>query len=813
MVQIKKPVCRPRVQPVKAIEVKPTWAENRRVSVDSVYTDSESASAAKMQDNKAKLVEAEKVIEKVATVITQPWIKIGSGKNKLTIEHCKQLPEDAFETSDNQYILLATNAKGKVKAQVFETSKPPSGAAMTKSQRKNLARAAARRKAREAKEATETMQEEQKEENENTVAISTTKPKFEVRQATVTVRLCDMTERILEEHIIIYLPPESVGMLALSCHMLKQRVDTGYVWKTLFEQHCPTSRLSASSMEDWKHCYLLEVNAIAADLRCFHSKATFDEAVLGVPLEYTTNPKTRRVDYISSSMDVLSLEAYKRDKVRKTVWGDEFTDFLPLYITDEHFGRALPTIRASICKLAPDWKTGGRFEPEMALDVLPKIMTTLIVQIADAGVHASERVLDGYCQVHRLLLALIEEYRLEAVVERRLRDFITRPSARSKEACPGLGVMAALISVCDSVSWVDFVRAYLEESFDRAVLWACKAYPALASTGEARADHIEQTPSGPVDMERIEQTFDASKVALRLTMFHAFFVNRVARPQGMSLYAAADIADNFYGKPHNKIRQAFSAAVKNILQVDSWPGFFGAVSLQVPTKSHLTSWLVQSVKNSAKKRYHTEGMDFSRIHQSGVSRLLLKGESYSAGHGLRHVKLEEGWGYGPGNRYLDASCLLFNAGGEHVGTVDYHHQTFTGTHKAIAVRHSGDVMDHEKSEGRHTLNIDLHALPSSVTALYFTISAWTGNLSSFRHPCVTFCDAKSNTELCRYNLEASCSNETRTAILMCKLVRSGAAKSATEWSVTALGTVCMGKADAYAPMLDAIQLDLVKSAK
>ena len=95
-----------------------------------------------------------------------------------------------------------------------------------------------------------------------------------------------------------------------------------------------------------------------------------------------------------------------------------------------------------------------------------------------------------------------------------------------------------------------------------------------------------------------------------------------------------------------------------------------------------------------------------------VSKLLLKGESYAAGHGLSHIKLEEAWGYAGvgfgGVQYLDASCLLYDTKGECIGHVDYSNRQY---HQGC-VRHSGDVIDHDKSEGSHTLDIDLHRLPS-----------------------------------------------------------------------------------------------------
>jgi hypothetical protein len=44
----------------------------------------------------------------------------------------------------------------------------------------------------------------------------------------------------------------------------------------------------------------------------------------------------------------LSSEAFFEHKVRKTVWKEEFTNWLPLYITQDHFERAIPYIEKTL---------------------------------------------------------------------------------------------------------------------------------------------------------------------------------------------------------------------------------------------------------------------------------------------------------------------------------------------------------------------------------------------------------------------------------------------------------------------------------
>lgn len=51
------------------------------------------------------------------------------------------------------------------------------------------------------------------------------------------------------------------------------------------------------------------------------------------------------------------------------------------------------------------------------------MMITQVVLIADKGRHHSEKALEGYCMLHRLLLAAVDQYGLQDQVENTLSDF------------------------------------------------------------------------------------------------------------------------------------------------------------------------------------------------------------------------------------------------------------------------------------------------------------------------------------------------------------------------------------------------------
>jgi hypothetical protein len=86
--------------------------------------------------------------------------------------------------------------------------------------------------------------------------------------------------------------------------------------------------------------------------------------------------------------------------------------------------------------------------------------------------------------------------------------------------------------------------------------------------------------------------------------------------------------------------------------------------------------------------------------------------------------------------------------------------------------------------GKHTVNIDLRALPADITQLFFVLSGWQGVLlKDIKNPYISFTDADLKTDLCRYDLEQK-NTGTSTAVVMCRLAKDAATG---QWQVLAIG--------------------------
>jgi len=252
----------------------------------------------------------------------------------------------------------------------------------------------------------------------------------------------------------------------------------------------------------------------------------------------------------------------------------------------------------------------------------------------------------------------------------------------------------------------------------------------------------------------------------------------------------------FFGAPSNRDRQLFQTAIKEIIETNKWPDFFKHIEIKAPSPLDMTNRLTQAVRNSLKKRYHSKNMDFSAIHKSGVSKILLKGESYTCNTNLKRVYLEDVWGFPEGTLFLDATCLVYGFDNKRIFVIDWCHRDHA------AIKHSGDQINYEKRQGTHTIHIELEKLDNNVKTLVFTISAYTATLKEIINPYILFNDPDTKQELCRYQFEEKDTGD-KTAVIMAKLFRP---KVGAPWQVVAIGNLGMGRASNYDP----IEKDLEK---
>ncbi len=131
--------------------------------------------------------------------------------------------------------------------------------------------------------------------------------------------------------------------------------------------------------------------AVASELICFHSKRTHEEDIIGLPIAVPN----RMLRDISSPLELLSYTSFKEGTcllvlhhkyitsfalsfafigVRKSVYGEAFEHFLPLYVNASHGARSRDVLKRSL-QVQCGRRLTDAFDPMCAIHVIPKVRT------------------------------------------------------------------------------------------------------------------------------------------------------------------------------------------------------------------------------------------------------------------------------------------------------------------------------------------------------------------------------------------------------------------------------------------------------
>lgn len=193
-----------------------------------------------------------------------------------------------------------------------------------------------------------------------------------------------------------------------------------------------------------------------------------------------------------------------------------------------------------------------------------------------------------------------------------------------------------------------------------------------------------------------------------------------------------------------------------------------------------------------------------------MSLSLVKGQKISlskeGGEGLSTVIMGLGWdakkkkgflGFGSRDQEidLDASCVLFDAGGNMTDVVWFRQlRSQDGS-----ITHTGDNRTGAGDGDDEQIIVDLSRVPSSVTTLMFVVNSFTGqNFAEIESAFCRIVDQKTGREIARYNLSTSGSH---TAQVMARVYRN-----AGEWKMAALGEPSSGRT--FQDLLPAMRANL-----
>jgi ubiquitin-protein ligase len=341
---------------------------------------------------------------------------------------------------------------------------------------------------------------------------------------------------------------------------------------------------------------------IKRELICFYTKESFENQTLGYGINIKYFKKGYQIQSINVILDLVSKEAYENN-CNHSVWNEEFIFWLPIKINNKHVNSSRKIIEQVIADIyfarkelkyyvhdawedntIPSKYENNEFKPKYFLDIICKILSSMVVDMMKDNVYASVKALNGFCEFHYLLLQFIEWYpEIIEMAEQKIEYFISNFYNVNKLNYHSLGEFIILLLVSKKFKWNDVKHNFLKESEARNIRWIIKEIPDFEDNN---------------DLNILEQVFEIVNVGKKLNLFTIYFINEIA------LNIQKDYS-YFYGRPSPEIENEFQKRVKKIKAINSWDEYYQELNIYLPPKRKILLDYKKAFQLSKIKKYHT----------------------------------------------------------------------------------------------------------------------------------------------------------------------------------------------------------------
>ena len=225
----------------------------------------------------------------------------------------------------------------------------------------------------------------------------------------------------------------------------------------------------------------------------------------------------------------------------------------------------------------------NNFKSKYFLDIICKILSSMVVDMMKDNIHASVKALNGFCEFHYLLLQFIEWYpELVEIADQKIEYFITNYRWVNKNNYHSLGEFIILLLVSKKFKWKDVKHNFFKESEVRNIRWILREIPDFETNN---------------DLDILDQIFEIVNVGKKLNLFTIYFINQVA-------LKIQDEYSFYYGRPKPEIEQEFQEHIKKIKSISNWEGYYQELNIYLPPKRKILLDYKNALNISKIKKYH-----------------------------------------------------------------------------------------------------------------------------------------------------------------------------------------------------------------
>jgi ubiquitin-protein ligase/Ran GTPase-activating protein (RanGAP) involved in mRNA processing and transport len=328
-------------------------------------------------------------------------------------------------------------------------------------------------------------------------------------------------------------------------------------------------------------------------LRCFHSKMGVDETHLGIGLKVTTIARNGEINQCQPILDYISLKSFYKNGIRRSVNGETFGYWMPLYFKNSQKEKTLVLAKKALSFICTN--NSHRFEQKMVGKVILKCISTTIMKIIEQKRHPSVLIIRHLLNFHVLLLMFVREYpEIVQQFDHEIEKFISSEENRIKKNCPNLALVMVYLLFSEKYKFEDVVNYLNEEQLDRQVFWILKKIPELEDDSGTIA----------VDENRVRVTFSSQIMGYLLVCFYHDYI-KILRDRfktwGSMLEFMESNCCKLDDESENKIQKCFFDSEENI---KDYKEYYEHIGVKINDFDDICKRLKEAVKNSKRKKYH-----------------------------------------------------------------------------------------------------------------------------------------------------------------------------------------------------------------
>lgn len=329
--------------------------------------------------------------------------------------------------------------------------------------------------------------------------------------------------------------------------------------------------------------------SIHNEIICYVNKQTFDDAnneIFGYGVTVNFNGS------LSSPAEYLSKDAFDSG-IRRGSMNQNFSHFLPLYITEKHWKNSKNIFEKAINSIYADMKKPGVAFEQKVFCVLASIMNSTVVEVMNQKnqLSANDKFINGYFNCYRILHQITKEYpNLVNFANMEIQKFLEKSQNRTKDKVPNLGDWLILLSICSKFSWMHVAKDFIEEADARNVFWY------VQGSRNQPGKHPELADVKIVN-NRTKKTFEATETSRNLICFQTRFLSKIP---------SLDIQkfDDNFGSVSEDVKNELKNMYNEIVKIKNWNEYFKWNGMDEQSEDERLSQLIAAVKISETNGYH-----------------------------------------------------------------------------------------------------------------------------------------------------------------------------------------------------------------